>query len=165
MTENAGQKALEWLERSGIAYEIMEHAPVFTMEEMDEAGISAKGGVCKNLFLRDAKGKKHFLVVAPESKRVDLSAVAEQLHSTKLSFASAERLEKYLGVAQGSVSPLGVLNDEEHVVTVAFDQELRTGGPIGVHPNDNTATVWLSLEALRKGISALGNPVTFIKLK
>ena len=63
------------------------------------------------------------------------------------------------------MSPLGVLNDEEHVVTVAFDQELRTGGPIGVHPNDNTATVWLSLEALRKGISALGNPVTFIKLK
>ena len=165
MTENAKGRALDWLEQNGITYELLEHAPVFTVEEMDAAGISARGGVCKNLFLRDAKGKNHYLVVAPEEKRVDLAAVAEQLHSTKLSFASAERLEKYLGVAQGSVSPLGVLNDGEHVVTVAFDQDLRTGGPVGVHPNDNTATVWLSFEALRKGIAALGNPVTYLKLK
>ena len=165
MTENAKEKALEWLDSNGIAYEIMEHKAVFTVEEMDEAGVSAKGGVCKNLFLRDAKGKRHFLVVAPETKRVDLASVAEQLGSTKLSFASPERLEKYLGVSQGSVSPMGVLNDPEHTVTLAFDQDLRTGGPIGVHPNDNTATVWVAFEALRKGLSALGNPVTYIKLK
>ncbi len=165
MTENAKQKALEWLEQNGIEYELMEHRAVFTVSEMDEAGVSAKGNVCKNLFLRDAKGKKHYLVVAPEEKRVDLASVAEQLGSTKLSFASAERLEKYLGVAQGSVSPLGVLNDSEHAVTVAFDQDLRTAGPIGVHPNDNTATVWVPFEALLKGLSALGNPVTFLKLK
>lgn len=164
MTENARQKALDWLDANGIPYEMMEHKAVFTVEEMDEAGVSARGNVCKNLFLRDAKGKKHYLVVAPESKRVDLTALATQLGSTKLSFASTERLEKYLGVAHGSVSPLGVLNDGEHAVTLAFDQDLRAAAEVGVHPNDNTATVWVPFEPLRKALAALGNPVRFIKL-
>lgn len=164
MIENAKQAALEWLDNEGVAYEKLEHQAVFTMEEMDAAGITAKGGVCKNLFLRDAKGKNHFLVVVPEEKRVDLSALAMQLDSTKLSFASAERLEKYLGVAQGSVSPLGVLNDGEHQVTVAFDRDLTKCDTVGVHPNDNTATVWLKLADLCRIIEARGNTVQMIKL-
>lgn len=164
MTENAKQKALDWLDANKIPYEKLEHKAVFTVEEMDEAGVSARGHVCKNLFLRDAKGKNHYLVVAPEDKRIDLNALAMALGSTKLSFASAERLEKYLGVAQGSVSPLGVLNDEEHQVTVAFDQQLRAFGTVGVHPNDNTATVFVTFERLEKAIAALGNPVMLIKL-
>lgn len=164
MEECMKQKTLEWLEHNKIPFEKMEHEAVFTVEEMDRAGISAKGGVCKNLFLRDAKGKKHFLVVAPEEKRVDLAAVSTQLESTKLSFASADRLKKYLGVEQGSVSPLGVLNDAQHEVTVAFDQDLQCATQLGIHPNDNTATVWLSFEDLRRGIAALGNQIVYLKL-
>ena len=163
MAEYDKEKTLAFLDGQGIAYEKLEHQAVFTVEEMDLAGISAKGGVCKNLFLRDAKGKKHYLVVAPEEKRIDLSALPAQLGSTKLSFASAERLEKYLGVAQGSVSPLGILNDQAHEVQVVFDRDLCNAERVGIHPNDNTATVWLSFKDLEKLIEKAGNKISYIK--
>ena len=155
---------LTWLDEQGILYEKMEHRAVFTMEEMEEAGISAKGGVVKNLFLRDGKGKNHFLVVVPEEKRVNLTDLSAQLCASKLSFASADRLEKYLGVVQGAVSPLGVLNDENHAVEVVFDRDLCHARKVGIHPNDNTATVWLSFKDLKKLIDKLGNPVSYIKV-
>lgn len=155
------QEVRNLLDEKKIAYEWMDHQAVFTMEEMDAAGITEKGDVCKNLFLRDAKGKKHFLVVLPEEKRPDLGKLAEQIGSTKLSFASAERLEKYLGMAQGSVSPFGILNDEGRQVTVVFDRDLSTKPTVGVHPNDNTATVWLKFRELEGLIKEAGNPVKF----
>ena len=146
------EATLRYLDEQGIQYEKMEHKAVFTMEEMDEVGISAKGGVVKNLFLRDGKGKNHFLVVVPEEKRVNLSDLSAQLNASKMSFASADRLAKYLGVVQGAVSPLGVLNDETGSVTVVFDKSLENK-VIGVHPNDNTATLWLPFEELKKIIA------------
>lgn len=158
------QEVRNLLDEKKIAYEWMDHQAVFTMEEMDAAGITEKGDVCKNLFLRDAKGKKHFLAVLPEEKRADLGKLAEQLGSTKLSFASAERLEKYLGVAQGSVSPFGILNDEAHQVTVVFDRDLSTTPTVGVHPNDNTATVWIGWAGLKRFIEAQGNELDVVKL-
>lgn len=157
------EKTLAYLDEQGIAYEKLEHKAVFTMEEMDEAGISDKGGVAKNLFLRDGKGKNHFLVVVPEAKRVNLSDLSAQLNASKLSFASADRLAKYLGVVQGAVSPLGVLNDENHVVEVVFDKDLIHTPKVGVHPNDNTATVWLSFKDLKNLIEKLGNPISYAK--
>ena len=151
------------LEEKGIAFEKLEHQAVYTMEDMDKAGITAKGTVCKNLFLRDSKGKNHFLVIVPEEKRVDLKILAERIGSTKLSFASADRLAKYLGVEQGCVSPFGVLNDESRSVTVVFDQELQFNDAVGVHPNDNTATVWLDFESLRRGVEEHGNEIMLVK--
>ena len=151
------------LEEKGITFEKLEHQAVYTMEDMDNAGITARGTVCKNLFLRDAKGKNHFLVTVPEEKRVDLKILAERIGSTKLSFASADRLAKYLGVEQGCVSPFGVLNDESGSVTVVFDQDLLFKGAVGVHPNDNTATVWLDFESLRRVIEEHGNKIMLVK--
>lgn len=142
------QETIELLEARGISFERLEHEAAFTMEEMDEAGITSRGTVCKNLFLRDFKGREHFLVTVPENKHVDMRKLAERLNSSKLSFASAERLMKYLGVTQGSVSPLGVLNDESRSVKVVFDKDLQGDMAVGVHPNENTATLWLSFEDL-----------------
>ena len=159
------QEIYALLASKGIAYEALEHEAVYTMEDMDKAGITAKGGVCKNLFLRDAKGKNHFLVTVPEERRVDLKALLEKLGSTKLSFASAERLSTYLGVAQGCVSPFGVLNDERCSVTVVFDQSLQFSKAVGIHPNDNTASVWVDFKSLRRVIEEHGNPVKIIKFE
>ncbi len=158
-----GNKELVYstLDAKGISYAVMEHEAVYTMEDMDRVGITARGIVCKNLFLRDAKGREHYLVTVPEGKRVDLRALAEKIGSTKLSFASAERLEKYLGVTEGSVSPLGILNDESKSVIVVFDKELRGKSEVGIHPNDNTATVWLAFSDLLKLIDAHGNEVLY----
>lgn len=157
------QEIYNLLEAKGIVFEKLEHEAVYTMEDMDKAGITAKGTVCKNLFLRDAKGKNHFLVTVPEEKRVDLKILAEKIGSTKLSFASADRLAKYLGVEQGCVSPFGVLNDESRSVTVIFDQDLQFNGAVGVHPNDNTASVWLDFKPLRQVIEEHGNEVMLVK--
>ena len=143
------------LNDKSIPYEAVEHEAVFTMEEMERAGIDAHGCICKNLFLRDAKGRQHYLVTVPD----ELSAA---LGSSKLSFASAERLDTYLKLPQGSVSPLGILNDESRSVIFAADAELASLPAIGVHPNDNTATVFLSFAALRRIIEAHGNSVVLI---
>ncbi|MEG1972140.1 MAG: YbaK/EbsC family protein, partial [Oscillospiraceae bacterium] len=120
--------------------------------------------ICKNLFLRDAKGKNHFLMVMPAEKRADLVALAGKIDSTKLSFASAERLSKYLGVPQGSVSPFAVLNDSENDVTVVFDNDLKRTGIVGIHPNDNTASVWLPLTDLEEIIAEHGNKMVYVTL-
>ena len=156
MTER--EKVFARLEELGIPCEVTEHPAVFTIDEMDSLGITAKGEVCKNLFLRDAKGKRHFLVVVPGETR------AEQLESSKLSFASAERLEKYLGLRQGEVTPLGVLNDADAAVEVVFDRGLEKFPRLGVHPNDNTATVWLSLADILRVVEENGNEIRWVTL-
>lgn len=151
------------LKSKEIPYEVMEHKVVCTMEEMDAACITQKGTVCKNMFMRDYKGKNHFLLTVPEEKHVDLKALAEYIGSSKLSFASAERLDKYLGLTQGSVSPLGLLNNEDKSVVMIFDRDLVGNDQVGVHPNENTATIWLKFEDLRKIIEEHGNEIVLAK--
>lgn len=162
MTER--EKVFARLEELGVSYEVTEHPAVFTIGEMDALGLTAKGEVCKNLFLRDAKGRRHFLVVVPGEARADLRALAEQLESSKLSFASAERLEKHLGLKQGEVTPLGVLNDADAAVEVVFDRGLERFPCLGVHPNDNTATVWLSLADILRVVEENGNEIRWVTL-
>ena len=162
MTER--EKVFARLEELGVSYEVTEHPAVFTIGEMDARGLTAKGEVCKNLFLRDAKGRRHFLVVVPGEARADLRALAAQLESSKLSFASAERLEKYLGLKQGEVTPLGVLNDADAAVEVVFDRGLERFPCLGVHPNDNTATVWLSLADILRVVEGNGNEIRWVTL-
>ncbi len=149
------------LNEKGISYDKMEHEAVYTIDDMDRLGITSRGLVCKNLFLRDAKGKNHFLVSVPENKRVDLKALAAQIGSDRFSFASQQRLSKYLGVEPGCVSPLGILNDESKSVTAVFDQELKSAVAVGVHPNDNTSTIWLAFSDLCKIIEEHGNRIVF----
>ncbi len=163
MAKYGKAEVYDYLEKAGVEFEKLEHDAVYTIEEMQKAGITEKGGVCKNLFLRDAKGKNHYLVVVPEETKVDLRGLAGKIGSTKLSFGSAERLMKYLGVEQGSVSPLGVMNNEDDTVVVVFDKSL-SGKKVGVHPNDNTATLWLEFSDLKKVIEGVGNKVLMVQL-
>lgn len=163
MPEYHKKEIFALLEERGIACEIVAHEAVFTMEEMERAGIDRHGCICKNLFLRDAKGKQHYLVSVPDERRVDLKWLSAAMGTSKLSFASAERLEKYLKVPQGSVSPLALLNDESMSVVFAADDTLAARPLIGVHPNDNTATVFLSFGDLRSLIEEHGNSVILLQ--
>ena len=157
------QKVYDFLKENNIQYEVLEHEVVSTMEEMDAAGITQKGTVCKNMFMRDYKGKNHFLLTVPEQKHVDLKVLAEYIGSSKLSFGSAERLDKYLGLTQGSVSPLGLLNNEDKSVVMIFDRDLVGNEEVGIHPNENTATIWLKFSDLKKIIEDHGNEIIFAK--
>ncbi|MCC8179198.1 MAG: prolyl-tRNA synthetase associated domain-containing protein, partial [Cloacibacillus sp.] len=113
------------LTESGIAYELLEHGPVYTIDEMKEVEGMKIEDVCKNLFLRDEKGKRHFLVVLDEAKSADLKAIRAQIGSTRLSFGSEERLMDNLGLIKGAVTSLGVLNDGAKSVDVGVDEGLR----------------------------------------
>ncbi len=157
------EKVYTVLQEAGIPFESMEHVAVYTMEEVAKAGIPRRGVLCKNLFLREHKGRRHYLVCVPEETQVDLKALAERLGEKSLSFASAERLEKYLGVTQGAVSPLGVLNDESRSVVVLFDAALEGAAQVDIHPNDNTATIWLSFADLRRVIEDHGNEIRLLE--
>ncbi len=133
---------------------------------MDRVGFDEKTTVCKNLFVRDQKKKAtHWLVVLIKDKRADLDSLAEQLGTKHLSFASADRLKKYLGLAQGEVTPLGVLNDAAHEVIVVFDKDLTGRERLGVHPNDNSATLLLSFEDIKRFVEQNGNTVRYVALK
>ncbi|MTK14098.1 MAG: prolyl-tRNA synthetase associated domain-containing protein [Clostridiaceae bacterium] len=158
------EKVFERLNELNIKYEVINHPAVFTIEEMDDLGITEKGNVCKNLFLRDEKGKRHFLVVLDKDKKADLKNIQKHLDSTKLSFASAERLDKYLKLEKGEVTPLGVINDIDASVEVVFDNDLIGNSRLGVHPNDNTATVWISFEDLKKVVEQNGNKIKYVTI-
>lgn len=158
------QKVLEALQQLNIPFDTINHPAVYTIDEMDALQLPHGEGVVKNLFLRDFKGRRHFLVMLRQDKTADLKSLREKLGSTPLSFASEERLMQHLGLTKGSVSPFGVLNDTEHAVEVVFDSDLEGSACIGVHPNENTATVFLSYDNLVRVITACGNPVRTVEI-
>ena len=131
---NRQKKVFQLLDELNIEYEVTNHPAAFTIEEMDQLNLSQYGHVCKNLFLRDAKGARHFLVVLSKDKKADLVSLQAQLGCSKLSFASEARLEKYLQLQKGSVTPLGVINDVSRSVEVVFDDTLPARQRLGVPP-------------------------------
>lgn len=161
--EDQKKRVYEALDKMKIKYEVVEHEPVYTMEDMDRLGLTKKGTLCKNLFLRDSKGKRHFLVTADENTKVDLNALGKKLGAGRLSFASEERLEKYLGLKQGSVTPFGLMNDTEHQVEFFIDKSLSRCKSLGIHPLENTATVFLSYKDLDKFLWNLDIDVVPVK--
>ena len=152
----------ETLDRLGIVCEGMDHEAAYTVEDMERLPFPSDVVIAKNLFLRDAKGRRHFLVTAATDRKIDVRALQEVLASTRLSFGSTERLARYLGVEQGSVSPLCILNDVEASVEVFFDPALRRCGRVGVHPNDNRATLFLAFADLEKVVREHGNPLGYL---
>jgi Ala-tRNA(Pro) deacylase len=145
------------LDELKIKYSVIEHPPVYTIEEMDTLGIFDGVNICKNLFVRNDKGDKHYLIVVCKSKQANLKEISAKIPESRLSFASEERLQKYFRLKKGEVTPLGIINDEEHSVIIILDNDLDCKKPLGVHPNDNTATVVLSFYDLIKYIKFFGN--------
>lgn len=160
----ARQEVYAFLDSLGIRYQVSEHPAVYTIEEMENLGLDKIGGIVKNLFLRDAKGKRHFLIMMRQDKKVDLKGLQAKLDSTPLRFASEERLAQHLGLGKGAVSPMGIINDSEKTVEIGLDNGLKDFDLLGVHPNDNTATIWLTLADLEKVIAERGNPLRYLDL-
>lgn len=160
------EKVVQILNELKIDYKLIEHPEVHTIEDMDKLGIFTDGEVCKNLFLRNANGKIHYVVSMLKDKHPDIQgSLKPQLASSRLSFGSDERLAKHLGLKSGEVSPFGIINDEQHCVKVVLDSDLkRQSGLIGFHPNDCTAFVWLHFEDLMKFINRFGNEVIFVDI-
>lgn len=157
-------ETLELLDREGIAYELYEHDAVLTVEEAHAAGIPHRELGAKNLFLRDDKHRAHYLVCLPDEKVVSLREIRDALGSRRLSFASEQDLAKMLGLAPGSVTPLGALNDAEGRVEVVLDRDLVEAGQVTVHPCDNTATVLVGVDDLAGLLRVHGHAVRVVDL-
>jgi Ala-tRNA(Pro) deacylase len=153
------------LDALGIAYERHEHPAVFTAADASLYWDPIEGTQCKNLFLRNKKGDRHYLVVLEISKRADLKDLVKLVGDDRLSFGSPERLTAELGLTPGSVSPFGLLNDADGSVRVLVDHDLQGASRLIFHPNINTASVVVSWAGLEKFFATRTNPVRVITLR
>ena len=147
-----------------IPFRVVEHPAAMTIEEIDRFALPNSEAIAKNLFVRDDKKKNYYLITVRKDKKVDLKELRRQLNSRPLSFASENDLKFYLGLNKGAVTPLGILNDIACRVQFVLDQDLTSFPLIGVHPNRNTATLWLSPLDLQALIEKHGNKVILVKL-
>lgn len=153
------------LEQSGYRHEITEHPAVYTMEDVAALALAHPEAEAKTLFVRDDRKSVYYLITVRAEKRVDLKRFRREQGTRPLRFAPPEELEALLGLHPGAVTPLGALNAPEGRVQVALDRDfLDADGLIGVHPNDNTATVWLRARDLVDLLARHGVPVTPVAL-
>lgn len=153
-----------FLEIHSIAPVTHSHQPVMTVAESERLLPSFPGTKTKNLFLRDNKGRRHFLVTVPHSLAVDLAALGEVLAARHLGFASPERLQRYLGVTPGAVSLLALVNDRVHAVEFVIDSTLWEADVVHAHPLRNDATMLVSHNELERFLAATGHEPRIIQI-
>ena len=172
------QSTLAWLDAHEIQYEVYYHPPLFTIEEALAYWKEIDSTHCKNLFMRNHKGNRHYLISFECHKDLDIHSLEQMVHQGKLSFASPERMERCLGVAPGSVCAFGLINDMDiaqtanpkelfengHRVKYFLDSDLRRAEKISFHPCDNRASVVLSNEMFMKFLAIWGGEYEWINL-
>jgi Ala-tRNA(Pro) deacylase len=146
----------QFLADHDVEYQRHDHPPVFTVADVERLVPPLPAAKTKNLFLRDKKGNRHFLVVVPAKKRVDIKALGGVLGAGRLSFGSPARLKRYLGVDPGSVTILAVVQDAKHAVEVFIDQDLEQEKAFQFHPLVNTSTLVISRDNLLRFLEAAG---------
>ncbi len=155
----------EVLAELDIKFKEHKHKAVFTVEEAETHKGDLDGAKIKNLFLRNKKGDKHFLFITDAFKNIDLKKLSEVTGEKKLGFASPDRLFKYLKLTPGSVSPFGIINDENKEVVVLLDKELlNNNDKFNFHPNINTSTIQISKDDLYKFLKWTGNEMREIQI-
>ncbi len=160
----AEREVYDALAALAVAFERFTHPPVFTVEEAERYWAEIPAAHCKNLFLRNAKGTRHYLVVLEHAKKADLRALSAALGDDRLSFASPERLMRYLHLTPGAVSPFGLIHDSARDVIVVLDSDLPSTDRIGFHPNVNTATITLPTAEFLRFLAAKGNVVKRVRI-
>ena len=158
------EQVYEALNAMGIEYEKYEHPPVYTSEEAAEHWGPIQATQVKNLFLRNKKGNRQYLVILGIDKQADLRELVKIIGDDRFSFGSAERLMDTLGVTPGSVSPFGLLHAGSKEVRVIVDQDLRSAEKLIFHPNLNTASVTISVADFKRFLATRPNVVRWMKL-
>lgn len=154
-----------FIKNRNIWYEITEHKAVFTMNELSDVNLPYPESDAKNLFIRDDKKNNYYLITVKGNKKVDLKEFRHKNNTRPLSFAKEQELMDVMQLTPGSVTPLGLLNDKDLKVTFYLDRDfLGDKEIIGVHPNDNTATLWLKVNDLINIIREHGNSVNIIEI-
>lgn len=159
------QKVCTFLDELGIEYTCMEHAPAMTMEDCSAVDEALGVNMCKNLFLCNRQQTNFYLLLMPGDKPFKTKDLSAQLGVARLSFATAEHMERMLGVTPGSVSVLGLLQDTEREVQLLIDEDILQGERFACHPCDNTASLCFTTKALMEQIlPALGRSPKLVRL-
>src|SRR5687767_7698721 len=158
------RQVFEALDALGIPYEAFDHPPVFTSEDADKYWRGIPATPVKNLFLRNKKGNREYLVILGIDKRADLRQLVRIIGDDRFSFGSAERLMQTLGLTPGSVSPFGLIHAASGDVQVIIDADLRNADRLIFHPNINTASVTISFADLEKFLASRGNTIRYINV-
>jgi Ala-tRNA(Pro) deacylase len=158
------KKAYQTLRELNISFEYLEHpsAPTIKIAKQYWAGTDAQH--CKNLFFRNHKGNKHYLVIFDCDQQLGIQSIEKMLKQGKLTFASEERMMKYLGLKPGSVSPFGLIHDQDSHVHLFIDEELKKAKKISFHPNDNTASLIIDFRDFFRYLDSRANRYDFIRL-
>lgn len=152
------------LRQLDISFDYIEHPEAPTIEIAKQYWSNLDSTHCKNLFFRNHKGNRHYLVVFHCDANLAIRELEQRLKQGKLSFASPERMEKYLGLKPGSVSPFGLINDETHHVHLFLDKNLLQAQRLSFHPNDNRASISLSLNDFKRYLEHIGCSYEWIEL-
>ena len=160
---NGCPKLYQLLESLNIPFEYIEHPAAPTVEIAREYWKVYDAQHCKNLFFRNHKGNRHYLVVMECSQDLNIHELEKRLKQGKISFASEQRMLKYLGLQAGSVSPFGLINDSEHHVYVFFDKQLQQAQKISFHPNDNRVSLIIPAAGFWQYMERTGNKYEFIE--
>ena len=158
------EQVIQLLDELDIPYDIYEHPPVPTVEEALPYWNKINATHCKNLFFRNHKGNKHYLVILKHEQQLKIRDLEQRLKQEKISFASPQRMERNLGLRGGSVSVFGLINDSEHHVHLFLDAGLKNAEKISFHPNENNATVVITFDSFLKFLNWSGNSYEFITL-
>lgn len=158
------EKVLQYLNEKGIEHTWYTHEEAPTIEIARTQWRNDGSKHCKNLFFRNHKGNRHYLVVLDCEQELDIHDLEKRLHQGKLSFASPQRMERYLGLQPGSVSPFGLINDYDNHVHLFLDSNLKNHQSLSFHPNDNHATVVISQSEFMRYLTEVGNSYEFIEL-
>lgn len=161
---NGDPRLYQILDQLEIPFEYHEHPPAPTIEEAMKYWQDMDATHCKNIFFRNHKGNQHYLVVLEHLHYLDIHDLEKRLKQGKLTFASDERLKKYLGLTPGSVTPFGLINDPEHHVHLFLDENLQKGRRISFHPCINTASIIISYNDFIRFIEWTGSVYELIKL-
>lgn len=160
-----GQKELyELLKKLSIQFEYHEHPPLATIEDAKIHWKDYNSGRCKNIFFRNHKGDRHYLVILEHLRQLNIKDLEKRLKQGKLTFASDKRLKKYLGLEPGSVSPFGLINDHANHVHLFIDEKLEEYDRLTFHPNINTASLTIARSDFLKFLDYMTNSFEFIKL-
>ena len=158
------KKVLDFLDDKGFAYDYYEHPEAPTIAIAKEFWRKDGSKHCKNLFFRNHKGNRHYLVALDCERDLDIHDLEQRLRQGKLTFASPQRMDKFLGITPGSVSPFGLINDIENHVHLFLDENLQNYDLLSFHPNDNRATVVISKEEFTRYLQEVGNTFEYIQM-
>lgn len=161
---NGQPEVYKMLEELNIPYAYYEHPEAPTIEEAKKYWVDLKATHCKNIFFRNHKGNRHYLVILEHTQDLAIHDLEKRLKQGKLSFASPKRMMKYLGLTPGSVSPFGLINDRENHTHVFLDRNLRKSESISFHPNMNTASLVIAFADFERFLEWTGNSYEYIEL-